>query len=146
MPLPGEYAPSTVDWARTQAELLEATAGTKGADLRGMPIIVLTSVGAKSRQLRKTALMRVEHEREYALVASLGGAPKNPVWYFNLVKNPDVELQDGAVKADDRAREVAGDGKAVWWERAVAAYPPYADYQAQTECHIPVFVAVRAEG
>ena len=146
MPLEGEYAPSTVDWARTQAELFEASDGAKGADLRGMPIIVLTSVGAKSGQLRKTALMRVEHEGEYAVVASLGGAPKNPVWYFNLVKNPDVELQDGAVKADYRAREVTGDEKAVWWERAVAAYPPYADYQAGTDRQIPVFVLVRAEG
>ena len=146
MPLKGEYAPSTADWARTQAELFEASVGAKGADLRGMPIIVLTSVGAKSGQLRKTALMRVEHEGEYAVVASLGGAPKNPVWYFNLVKNPDVELQDGAVKADYRAREVTGDEKAVWWERAVAAYPPYADYQAGTDRQIPVFVLVRAEG
>ena len=146
MPLEGEYAPSTADWARTQAELFEASGGAKGADLRGMPIIVLTSVGAKSGQLRKTALMRVEHEGEYAVVASLGGAPKNPVWYFNLVKNPDVELQDGAVKADYRAREVTGDEKSVWWGRAVAAYPPYADYQAGTDRQIPVFVLVRAEG
>ena len=146
MPLEGEYAPSTADWARTQAELFEATDGTKGADLMGMPIIVLTSVGAKSGQLRKTALMRVEHEGEYAVVASLGGAPKNPVWYFNLVKNPDVEVQDGAVKADYRAREVTGDEKSVWWGRAVAAYPPYADYQAGTDRQIPVFVLVRAEG
>ena len=145
MPLEGEYAPSTADWARTQAELFEATDGVKGADLRGMPIIVLTSVGAKSGRLRKTALMRVEHEGEYAVVASLGGAPKNPVWYFNLVKNPDVELQDGAVKADYRAREVTGDEKAVWWERAVAAYPPYADYQAETDRQIPVFVLTRGE-
>ena len=146
MPLTGEYAPSSVDWARTQAELFEATNGTKGADLQGMPIIVLTSVGAKSGQLRKTALMRVEHEGEYAVVASLGGAPKNPVWYFNLLKNRDVELQDGAVKVDYRAREVTGDEKAVWWERAVEAYPPYADYQAQTDRQIPVFVLVRAGG
>ena len=146
MPLEGEYAPSTVDWARRQAELFEATDGAKGADLRGMPIIVLTSVGAKSGQLRKTALMRVEYEGEYAVVASLGGAPKNPVWYFNLVKNPDVELQDGAVKADYRAREVTGDEKSVWWGRAVAAYPPYADYQAGTDRQIPVFVLTRAEG
>ena len=146
MPLEGEYAPSTVDWARMQADLFEATDGAQGADLRGMPIIVLTSVGAKSGQLRKTALMRVEYEGEYAVVASLGGAPKNPVWYFNLVKNPDVELQDGAVKADYRAREVMGDEKAVWWGRAVAAYPPYADYQAGTDRQIPVFVLTRADG
>ena len=105
-----------------------------------MPIIVLTSVGAKSGLLRKTALMRVEHDGTYAVVASLGGAPKHPVWYFNLVKNPHVELQDGAEKRDYLAREVSGDEKAVWWERAVAAYPPYADYQKKTSREIPVFV------
>jgi deazaflavin-dependent oxidoreductase (nitroreductase family) len=140
VPLEGEYAPSTSDWARTQAELFEATNGAEGAELLGMPIIVLTSVGAKSGLLRKTALMRVEHDGEYAVVASLGGAPKHPVWYFNLVKNPNVELQDGAVKKDFVAREVTGDEKAVWWQRAVAAYPPYADYQEKTDRQIPVFV------
>ncbi len=140
MPLDGEYAPSTSDWARAQAELFEATAGAEGADLRGMPIVVLTSVGAKSGLLRKTALMRVERGGEYAVVASLGGAPKHPGWYFNLVKTPRVELQDGAVKGDYLAREITGDEKAVWWERAVAAYPPYADYQAKTDRRIPVFV------
>ena len=140
MPLTGEYAPSTSDWARKQAELYEASGGTKGADLRGMPVIVLTSVGAKSGLLRKTALMRVEHDGVYAVVASLGGAPKHPVWYFNITKQPHVELQDGAVKRDYIAREVTGDEKAVWWERAVAAYPPYADYQKKTDREIPVFV------
>ncbi len=145
MPLEGEYAPSTSGWARTQAELFEATDGAQGADLRGMPIIVLTSVGAKSGLLRKTALMRVEHGGEYAVVASLGGAPKHPVWYFNLLKTPRVELQDGAVKADYTAREVTGAEKAVWWERAVAAYPPYADYQQKTERQIPVFVLTRLD-
>lgn len=114
--------------------------------MRGMPVIVLTSVGAKSGLLRKTALMRVEHEGQYAVVASLGGAPKHPVWYFNLVKNPHVELQDGPKKHDYVAREVSGDEKAVWWERAVAAYPPYADYQAKTERQIPVFVLERTAG
>jgi deazaflavin-dependent oxidoreductase (nitroreductase family) len=140
MPLEGEYAPSTADWARAQAELFEATNGAEGAELRGMPIIVLTSVGAKSGLLRKTALMRVEHDGEYAVVASLGGAPKHPVWYFNLLKNPNVELQDGAVKRDFVAREITGDEKATWWRRAVAAYPPYADYQEKTERQIPVFL------
>lgn len=140
MPLEGEYAPSTSDWARTQAELFEATNGAEGAELLGMPIIVLTSVGAKSGLLRKTALMRVEHDGQYAVVASLGGAPKHPVWYFNLLKNPNVELQDGAVKKDFVAREVTGDEKSVWWERAVAAYPPYADYQKKTDRQIPVLV------
>ena len=146
MPLEGDYAPSTSYWARTQAELFEATGGAQGADLRGMPVIVLTSVGAKTGMLRKTALMRVEHEGEYAVVASLGGAPKHPVWYFNLVKNLAVELQDGAEKADYVAREVTGAEKAEWWERAVAAYPPYADYQEKTDRQIPVFVLTREEG
>jgi deazaflavin-dependent oxidoreductase (nitroreductase family) len=144
MPLEGDYAPSTAGWARTQAEAYEASGGTEAPDLRGMPIIVLTSVGAKTGLLRKTALMRVEHEGEYAVVASLGGAPKHPVWYFNLVKTPQVELQDGAEKHDYLAREVTGQEKAVWWERAVAAYPPYADYQQKTEREIPVFVLTRA--
>jgi len=140
MPLHGEYAPSTSDWAREQAELYEASGGKEGADLRGMPVIVLTSVGAKSGLLRKTALMRVEHDGVYAVVASLGGAPKHPVWYFNIQKQPHVELQDGAEKKDYIAREVTGEEKAVWWERAVAAYPPYADYQKKTDREIPVFV------
>jgi len=146
MPLEGDYAPSTSDWARTQAELFEATDGAQGAELCGMPVIVLTSVGAKTGMLRKTALMRVEHEGEYAVVASLGGAPKHPVWYFNLVKNPHVELQDGAEKTDYAAREVTGAEKSVWWERAVAAYPPYADYQEATDRQIPVFVLSREDG
>jgi deazaflavin-dependent oxidoreductase (nitroreductase family) len=105
-----------------------------------MPVVVLTSVGAKSGKLRKTPLMRVEHAGEYAVVASLGGAPQHPVWYYNLQANPHVELQDGAVKRDYSAREVTGDEKAQWWERAVAAFPPYADYQAKTTRAIPVFV------
>lgn len=146
MPLEGEYAPSTSDWARTQAETFEASGGTDAGDLRGMPIIVLTSVGAKSGMLRKTSLMRVEHEGEYAVVASLGGAPKHPVWYWNLRKNPHVELQDGAEKHDYLARELEGEEKALWWERAVAAYPPYADYQKKTERQIPVFVLERIAG
>lgn len=144
MPLQGEYAPSTAGWAREQAEAYEASGGTEATELRGMPVIVLTSVGAKTGLLRKTALMRVEHDGQYAVVASLGGAPKHPVWYFNLVKNPHVELQDGPKKHDYLARELSGDEKAVWWERAVAAYPPYADYQAKTDRQIPVFLLERA--
>jgi len=140
MPLQGEYAPSTSDWAREQAEKYEATGGAEGGDLRGMPVIVLTTVGAKSGMLRKTALMRVEHDGVYAVVASLGGAPKNPVWYYNIVKQPHVELQDGPVKKDYLAREISGDERAIWWERAVAAYPPYADYQEKTDREIPLFV------
>ncbi len=145
MPLQGEYAPSTAGWAREQAEAYEASGGTEATQLRGRPVIVLTSVGAKSGLLRKTALMRVEHDGQYAVVASLGGAPKHPVWYFNLIKNPHVELQDGAEKHDYLARELSGDEKAIWWERAVAAYPPYADYQKKTDRQIPVFVLERAD-
>src|SRR3954452_1772289 len=132
MPLNGEYAPSPSDWARQQAETYEASGGTDALDLRGMPVIVVTSIGAQSGKLRKTPLMRVEHNGEYAAVASRGGAPTHPVWYYNLKKNPHVELQDGPIKKDYIAREVGGDEKAVWWERAVAAYPDYADYQTKT--------------
>jgi deazaflavin-dependent oxidoreductase (nitroreductase family) len=140
MPLTGEYAPSTSDWAREQAEQVKNSGGTEGTEMRGMRIIVVTSIGAKSGKLRLTPLMRVEHAGEYAAVASLGGAPQNPVWYNNLVKNPLVEVQDGTEKGDYMAREVFGEEKAIWWERAVAAYPEYADYQAKTERQIPVFV------
>ena len=114
MPLTGEYEPSTAAWARKQAELYEATDGREGGDLRGRPVIVLTSIGVKSGKLRKTALMRVEHDGVYAVVASMGGAPKNPVWYYNLAANPHVELQDGATKRDYAAREVAGEEKSIW--------------------------------
>lgn len=140
MPLTGEYEPSTSDWAREQAEKYMESGGTAGTDMQGMPVILLTTVGAKTGKLRKTPLMRVEHDGEYAVVASLGGAPKNPVWYHNIVKNPRVELQDGSVTRDYDAREVRGDEKALWWERAVAAFPPYAEYQTKTERQIPVFV------
>jgi deazaflavin-dependent oxidoreductase (nitroreductase family) len=140
MPLQGEYAPGTLDWSAKQAQLYESSGGTEGTTMRGMPVIVLTSVGNKSGKLRKTPLMRVEHEGRYAAVASLGGAPKNPVWYHNVVANPHVEVQDGPAKRDMVAREVFGDEKAQWWARAVEAYPDYADYQARTERQIPVFV------
>jgi deazaflavin-dependent oxidoreductase (nitroreductase family) len=146
MPLTGEYEPSTAEWARKQVELFEATDGREGNTLRGRPIIVLTSVGAKSGKLRKTPLMRVEHEGEYAVVASLGGAPRHPVWYFNLVANPHVELQDGAERRDYTAREVTGEEKTVWWQRTVAAWPDYAAYQEKTDRSIPVFVLTPLEG
>ncbi|HEV2123692.1 MAG TPA: nitroreductase family deazaflavin-dependent oxidoreductase, partial [Chloroflexota bacterium] len=111
----------------------------------GLPVIIVTTRGKSSGKLRKTPLMRVEHEGEYAVVASLGGAPRHPVWYWNIAANPHVELQDGAMKRDYLAREVTGAEKAVWWERAVAAYPPYADYQEKTEREIPVFVLTPIE-
>ncbi|MES9525597.1 nitroreductase family deazaflavin-dependent oxidoreductase [Streptomyces capoamus] len=142
MPLEGEYEPSPTQWVREQVELYESSGGTQGTTLRdtGQPVIVLTTRGAKSGKIRKTPLMRVEHEGRYAAVASLGGAPKHPVWYFNVKSDPHVELQDGPVKRDMRAREVTGAEKAAWWERAVAAYPAYADYQERTSREIPVFV------
>ena len=140
MPLTGEYEPSTAERTRRQVELYERSNGTEGATLRGMPVIVLTTVGAKSGKLRKNALMRVEHDGEYAVVASLGGSPSHPVWYYNVIANPHVELQDGASRRDYTAREVSGAEKALWWERAVAAYPDYAAYQRRTERQIPVFV------
>jgi deazaflavin-dependent oxidoreductase (nitroreductase family) len=140
MPLTGTYEPSTDLSSRKQAELFEATNGEKGATMRGRPVIVLTSVGARSGKLRKTALMRVEHDGTYAVVASLGGNPKHPVWYYNLKKDPHVELQDGPTKRDYIAREVGGDERSRWWERAVATWPDYERYQTKTEREIPVFV------
>lgn len=140
MSLTGDYAPSTAGRARKQAERYEASNGEQAGDLRGRPVIVLTSVGAKTGKLRKTALMRVEHEGAYAVVASLGGAPKHPVWYYNLKKNPQVELQDGPDRRDYTARELSGDEKAIWWARAVETWPDYAKYQTRTDRQIPVFV------
>jgi len=140
MPLEGEYAPGALSWSRDQADKIESSGGAEGTTMRGYSVILVTSVGAKTGKLRKTPLMRVEHDGRYAAVASLGGAPKHPVWYHNLVANPHVEVQDGQVKQDMTAREVFGDEKAEWWTRAVAAYPDYADYQAKTERQIPVFV------
>ena len=143
MPLVGEYEPGTTAWAREQVELYESSGGTQGLTLRGMPVVILTSVGASSGKLRKTPLMRVEHDGTYAIVASLGGAPKNPAWYANVVHHPEVELQDGPQRWDMVAREVHGAEKALWWERAVAAYPDYAAYQRKTTREIPVFVLER---
>jgi F420H(2)-dependent quinone reductase len=140
MPISGEYAPSTSDWSRENAELYMSSGGTEGTELQGKPVILLTTVGAKTGKLRKTPLMRVEHNGEYAIVASLGGAPKNPVWYYNVKANPRVELQDGTTTADYEAREVFGDEKVAWWERAVQAWPDYANYQTKTERQIPLFV------
>ena len=142
MPLEGEYAPSTAKWVRDQVELYESSGGTEGTTLRdtGLPVVIVTNRGARSGKLRKTPLMRVEHEGRYAAVASKGGAPEHPDWYENLRAEPHVELQDGPVKQDMRAREVQGEERAQWWERAVAAFPPYAEYQERTDRQIPVFV------
>ncbi|MEU6196214.1 nitroreductase family deazaflavin-dependent oxidoreductase [Streptomyces sp. NPDC047061] len=142
MPLEGEYEPSPTAWVREQVELYESSGGKEGTTLMdtGMPVILLTTLGVRSGKIRKTPLMRVEHDGKYAVVASQGGAPKHPVWYFNVKSHPVVELQDGPAKQDMTAREVTGAEKAQWWERAVAAYPPYADYQKKTSREIPVFV------
>jgi len=140
MPITGDYEPSTSDWARENAELYIESGGTDGTELEGRPVILLTTIGAKTGKVRKTPLMRVEHDGEYAVVASLGGAPKNPVWYYNITKHPRVELQDGTVTNDYEAREVFGDERAVWWTRAVATWPDYAEYQKKTDRQIPVFV------
>lgn len=140
MALQGEYAPSPSDRARDQVALYESSGGTEGTTMKGMPVIVLTTRGAKSGKVRKTPLMRVEHGGEYAVVASQGGAPQHPQWYHNLVADPHVELQDGPEKSEMVAREVTGEERAAWWERAVDAYPPYADYQERADRTIPVFV------
>jgi F420H(2)-dependent quinone reductase len=146
MTLEGEYEASPWDWVREQVETYERT-GDKEANTfadTGLPIILVTTRGNKSGKLRKTPLMRVEHNGEYALVASMGGAPKNPVWYYNLQADPEsVEIQDGAEPFHAQVRELTGDERAEWWTRAVAAYPPYAEYQTKTERVIPVFVAGR---
>jgi len=144
MPLTGEYEPSPSPWARDQVEAYEGSGGTAGNEMNGKPVIILTSQGAKSGKLRKTPLMRVEHDGEYAVVASLGGAPQHPVWYYNLTANPDVELQDGPAKREYVAREVQGAERESWWERAVAAWPDYAEYQKKTTRVIPVFVLTPA--
>ncbi len=140
MALTGEYKPSTSQWAREQAETYERTGGAEANTLKGRPIIVLTTIGAKSGGLRKTALMRVEHEGAYAVVASRGGAPEHPQWYWNIVKEPRVDLQDGPVKREYVAREVTGDERSQWWARAVAVWPDYDGYQEKTDRVIPVFV------
>lgn len=140
MPLTGDYEPGTSTFAREQVEQYERSGGTEGASLGGRRVIVLTSVGAKSRKLRKIPLMRVEDDGEYAVVASMGGAPKHPVWYYNLVADSHVELQDGPVKRDYIAHEAVDEEKRRWWDIAVAAYPPYADYQKKTSREIPLFV------
>ncbi len=140
MPLEGTYEPSPAQWVRDQVTEYESSGGTRDTTMRDMPVVVLTSRGARSGKLRKTPLMRVEHDGRYAVVASKGGAPENPVWYYNLVADPHVELQDGPKKSDMVARELHGDEKDEWWQRAVEAYPDYADYQRKTDRQIPVFL------
>jgi deazaflavin-dependent oxidoreductase (nitroreductase family) len=142
MPLEGDYEPSPVDWVREQVERYESSGGTEATTLRdtGLPVVIVTNRGARSGKLRKTPLMRVEHDGRYLAVASQGGAPEHPAWYENLRVEPLVELQDGPRKQDMTARELAGDERDEWWQRAVAAFPNYADYQRRTERTIPVFL------
>ncbi len=144
MPLQGEYEPSTAKWVRDQVEEYESSGGARGTTLRGVPVVVITSVGASSGKLRKNPVMRVEHDGVYAAVASKGGTPQNPAWYRNLVEHPLVELQDGTTKADFNARETSGEERELWWNRAVEVWPDYADYQTKTDRKIPVFVLERA--
>lgn len=146
MSLEGDYEPSAFAWVRDQVAEYEASQGERANTLRdtGRPVIIVTTRGNKSGKIRKFALMRVEHDGEYALVASLGGAPKHPVWYYNLKADPAaLMIQDGPEPFDGVVREVTGEEKRIWWERAVEAYPPYEEYQARTEREIPVFVATR---
>ena len=148
MSLDGEYVPSSEKWVRDQVEEYESSGGQRGNTLMdtGMPVIVMTTRGARSGKLRKNPLMRVEHDGEYLLVASKGGAPDNPTWYNNLVADPDaVTVQDGPEPFDAHVRELDGEERAIWWDRAVAAYPPYSDYQTKTDRKIPVFLATRRD-
>jgi deazaflavin-dependent oxidoreductase (nitroreductase family) len=142
MPVHGEYEPSAQAWVRDQVELYESSGGTKGTTLAntGIPVVVVTNLGARSGKVRKTPVMRVEHDGKYAMVASKGGAPEHPLWYYNLRANSLVELQDGPDKRDMSAREVSGAERAEWWDRAVAVFPNYAEYQQKTTREIPVFV------
>jgi deazaflavin-dependent oxidoreductase (nitroreductase family) len=148
MPLEGEYEPSPEQWVRDQVERYEATDGREANTLRdtGLPVVIYTTRGRKSGKLRKTPLMRVEHEGAYLLVASKGGAPEHPVWYHNITADPTaLMVQDGADRFDAVARELQGEERREWWERAVAAFPPYAEYQRKTERQIPILLAERAD-
>ncbi len=145
MPLNGEYEPSPSEWVREQVELYESSGGTEGTTMRGMPVVVVTSRGVSSGKLRKNPVMKVEHEGSYAVVASKGGAPDQPAWYYNIVADPHVELQDGPLKRDMVAHVAHGAERETWWERCVAAFPDYADYAKKTEREIPIFVVDPAD-
>jgi deazaflavin-dependent oxidoreductase (nitroreductase family) len=142
MPVQGKYEPSTAAWVRDQVEAYEKSGGTEGTTLRdtGLPVVIVTNLGVSSGKVRKTPVMRVEHDGKYAMVGSKGGAPENPLWVYNVRANPQVEVQDGPRKQDMVAREVSGDERSEWWRRAVDAYPPYAEYQTKTTREIPVFL------
>jgi F420H(2)-dependent quinone reductase len=140
MPLDGEYEPSPAKRVRDQVELYESSGGTEGTTLRGVPVIIMTTRGVKSGKLRKVPVMRIEHQGTYAAVASQGGAPKHPTWFFNLVADPHIEVRDGATVSDMRARELDGEEKAAWWKRATAVWPDYDNYQKKTDREIPLFL------
>jgi deazaflavin-dependent oxidoreductase (nitroreductase family) len=148
MSVDGEYAPSAWQWVRDQVQDYEASGGQQANTLRdtGLPVIIVTNRGNRTGKIRKTPLMRVEHGGQYALVASMGGAPVHPVWYYNLKADPAVLIQDGYEPFAAVVRELSGTERELWWERAVAAYPPYAQYQRQTDRQIPVFLATRSDG
>jgi len=146
MALTGEYEPSPEQWVRDQVATYEQSGGAEATTLRGVPVVVITSLGAKSGKIRKNPVMRVEHDGSYALVASKGGAPTHPTWYHNLVAHPTIELQDGPERHEYQVRVAEGEERAEWWERAVAVWPDYAEYQTKTDRQIPVFVAERAAG
>lgn len=141
MSISGEFAPSPTDWVRQQVDQITETGDTRSVDIAGRPVVLLTMLGGKTGKVRKVPLMRVEHDGDYAAVASKGGAPEHPVWYYNLLANPDLDLQDGTEVSQRRARLLTDEAeRAAWWDRAVAAYPDYADYQTKTDRQIPVFV------
>jgi deazaflavin-dependent oxidoreductase (nitroreductase family) len=144
MPLEGEYEPPTEQWVRDQVREYETSGGTRGTTLRGAPVVIITSRGARSGKLRKHPVMRVENGGVYAAVASKGGSPANPAWYRNLREHPTVELQDGPAKHDYEARQVFGSERELWWQRAVDVWPHYESYQTRTDREIPVFVLERA--
>jgi deazaflavin-dependent oxidoreductase (nitroreductase family) len=145
MPVEGTYEASPWEWVSNQVETYESSGGTEGAELEGKPVIILTTLGNKTGKVRKTPLMRVTDGTRYAVVASLGGAPKHPVWYHNIVADPNVRLQDGSDVKDYVAHEATGEEKVEWWKRATEAWPAYDDYQAKTDRKIPLFVLVPAD-
>lgn len=145
MPLTGTYVPSKSDWARKQAETYEATNGQEAGEMQGKPVVVITSIGAKTGSLRKHPVMRVEHDGEYAVFASKGGDDANPAWFNNLVANPHVELQDGATRKDFDARILEGDERQLWWDRGLEVWPAYDSYQEKTDRLIPVFLLTPRE-
>jgi F420H(2)-dependent quinone reductase len=146
MSIDGDYEPSPAAWVRNQVELYEGSNGTQGTTLgdTGLPVVIITNLGVRSGKTRKTPLMRVEQDGRYAAVGSQGGAPTNPSWVYNFRAHPQVTLQDGPHKWPMVAREISGAERDEWWARAVAAYPPYADYQRKTTRQIPVFVLEQA--